>query len=89
MIFCRNSSIQITAIKWTGFNPIDVMKFIGYQSEFELGGDFIINKKYVAKIGDYLIRDTQLLSFNGDYVIYPCDSNLFKMLFPVFEESIS
>ena len=70
----RTKPCEIEAIKWTGENLTEIMRFVKNESAIITNGVLIIKTlegDMVASTGDYIIR-----GLRGEY--YPCKPDVFQ-----------
>ena len=70
----RAKSCEIEAMKWTGRNVAEIMRFVKNESAIITNGVLIIKTlegDMVASAGDYIIR-----GLRGEY--YPCKPDVFQ-----------
>lgn len=74
----RKKPVVVDAIKFTGYNLDEVLKFMGVDDDLgQTTGSIVINTMegdMTAKIGDYIIKGVK-----GEF--YPCDSEIFELTY--------
>ena len=89
----RENTVVISAIRWTGENLLDVVRFIDNKDDvdshpmWELYCDTVRDHGLIintlvgfmhASVGDYIIRNV-----NGDF--YPCKSDIFHLAYELVD----